>query len=365
MNRAFKALHTRASVLGGVTSPFLFARAPLRVYWELTRACDLACRHCRAEAVKLRHPEELTTAEARAVLARLAAFGDPKPHVVLTGGDPLKRPDLFVLIAAARELGLPVSVAPSATPLLGPAEIRRLKAAGVEAISLSLDGSTPERHDAVRGIRGTFERTLAAARAARRAALPFQVNTLVARETLDDLPAVYELVRGLGAARWSLFFLVLVGRGTVLQQISADEAEALMQWLAGLAPRNGEGPIVTTTEAPHFRRVMLQRKRGGPRGHGAGVRDGNGILFISHTGDVQPSGFLPLTAGNVRTADVVTLYREAPLFCALRRPERFAGRCGRCEFHWQCGGSRARAYAATGDPLGEDPLCRYRPRRGG
>src|SRR5581483_2701738 len=245
--------------------------------------------------------------------------------------------------AAARELGLPVSVAPSATPLLGPAEIRRLKAAGVEAISLSLDGSTPERHDAVRGIRGTFERTLAAARAARRAALPFQINTLVARETLDDLPAVYELVRELGAARWSLFFLVLVGRGTVLEQISADEAETLMQWLAGLAPRDGEGPIVTTTEAPHFRRVMLQRKRAGPRGHGAGVRDGNGILFISHTGDVQPSGFLPLTAGNARTADVVALYREAPLFRALRRPERFAGRCGRCEFHWQCGGSRARA----------------------
>ena len=337
-----------------------FDEAPLRVYWELTRACDLACRHCRAEAVSRRHPEELTTVEGLHLLERLAAFGSPRPRLVLTGGDPLKRPDLWVLIAAAWALDLPVSVAPSATPLLRPTEIRCLKQAGVEAISLSLDGATPARHDAVRGVGGTFQRTLEAAGAARQAGLPFQINTLVAAETLDELPAIYLLASELGAARWSLFFLVSVGRATLLEQIRPAEAEDVMRWLAELSGR-GSGPVVATTEAPQFRRVLLQRHRGAGA-HGAGVRDGNGIMFISHTGDVQPSGFLPVSAGNVRTEDVVAIYRDSPLFRRLRRPAFFAGRCGRCEFRAHCGGSRARAYAASGDPFTEDPLCPYEPR---
>lgn len=339
-----------------------FDRAPVRVYWELTRACDLACRHCRAEAVKVRHPDELTASEGLHLLERLAGFGDPKPHVVLTGGDPLKRPDLWTLIVAAQALGLGVSVAPSATPLLSPEEIRRLKATGVEAISLSLDGSSPDRHDAFRGVAGTFERTLVAARAARDAGLPFQINTLVAEETLDDLPAIYLLATELGAARWSLFFLISVGRGTVLEQITPAAAEEVMRWLAELGA-HGVGPVVTTTEAPHFRRAMLQRHQPAARGHGAGIRDGNGIMFISHTGEVHPSGFLPVSAGNVRANDVVSIYRDSPLFQRLRQPERFTGRCGRCEFHSYCGGSRARAYAVSGDPFAEDPLCAYEPRR--
>ena len=340
---------------------FVFDRAPLRVYWELTRSCDLACRHCRAEAVPLRHPDELSTAEGLRVLEQLAAFPDPKPHLVFTGGDPLKRPDLWGLIAAARAFGLRVSVAPSATPLLDATALARLQEAGVEAISLSLDGSTAARHDGLRGVPGTFERTLAAARAAGAAGLPFQVNTLVAQETLDDLPAIYLLTSELGAARWSLFFLVSVGRGAVLESITPAGADDLMRWVVELAEQ-GVGPVVTTTEAPHFRRVMLQRHGAPGRGQGAGIRDGNGIMFISHTGDVQPSGFLPLTAGNVRTQHVVEIYRESSLFRTLRRADLFEGRCGRCEFHWQCGGSRARAYAASGDPFGEDPLCSYQPR---
>jgi radical SAM protein with 4Fe4S-binding SPASM domain len=340
-----------------------FDRAPLRVYWELTRSCDLACRHCRAEAVRRRHPRELTTVEGLHLLESLTAFGDPQPHLVLTGGDPLKRPDLWVLIAAASGLGLAVSVAPSATPLLTALEIRRLKAAGVDAISLSLDGSTPDRHDAFRGVAGTFERTLLAAQAARNVELPFQINTLVAEETLDDLPAIYLLATALGAARWSLFFLVSVGRGTVLQQITPTEGESVMRWLTELAGRGGT-PVVTTTEAPHFRRVMLQHRGPAARGHAAGIRDGNGIMFISHTGDVHPSGFLPFSAGNVRSDDVVAIYRDSPLFRRLRQPDLFTGRCGRCEFHSYCGGSRARAYAASGDPFGEDPLCPYEPKKG-
>lgn len=342
--------------------PVVFDRAPLRVYWEVTRACDLACRHCRADAIARRDPGELSTAEGLHLLERLAGFGDPAPHVVLTGGDPLKRSDLWVLIGAARALGLGVSVAPSATPLLRPWDIRRLKVAEVEAISLSLDGSTPARHDALRGVSGTFERTLAAARAARVAGLKFQVNTLVAAGTLDDLPAIHLLARELGAERWSLFFLVSVGRGTVLEQITAVEADDVASWLAELARQGRDsGPIVTTTEAPFFRRVLLQRRQGRAGGHGAGVRDGNGIMFISHTGDVQPSGFLPLTAGNVRTDDPVAIYRDSALFGRLRQPDAFAGRCGVCEFRWECGGSRARAFATSGSPFGEDPLCGYQP----
>jgi AdoMet-dependent heme synthase len=343
------------------SSRLTFDSAPVRVYWELTRACDLACRHCRAEAVQRRDPYELSSVEGLRLLERLDGFGAPKPHLVLTGGDPLKRPDVWVLIAAASVLGLPVSLAPSATGLLGAEEVRRFTRAGVEAISLSLDGSTPSRHDALRGVAGTFERTLAAARAARAAGLAFQVNTLVAEETLDDLPAIYLLASELGAARWSLFFLVSLGRGSVLAQITSREAEDVMRWLAELAGRGG-GPTVSTTEAPHFRRVMLQRHHPAARGHGAGIRDGNGVMFISHRGEVQPSGFLPLSAGNVRTGDVVSIYRDAPLFRRLRRPHLFGGRCGRCEFQSYCGGSRARAYAASGDPLGEDPLCGYEPR---
>jgi radical SAM protein len=350
-----------------------FDRAPRRVYWEVTRACDLACRHCRAEAAPEPDPTELSPEEGLRLISELAEFGSPLPHLVLTGGDPLKRSDLFTLIAAARHRGFGVSVAPSATPLLDAEVIARLKAAGVEAISLSLDGSDAVRHDALRRIDGCFQRTLAAARACAAVGLPFQVNTLVSEETLDDLPAIHRLATDLRAARWSLFFLVAVGRGAVLKPITAEACERLFERLLDLGDGGGaeRGPIVTTTEAPHFRRVVLERARRGGRGaaalprgsmgHGAGIRDGNGIMFISHTGEVHPSGFFPLAAGDARRADPVALYRDSDLFRTLRRPELLNGRCGRCEYAESCGGSRARAFAATGDPMAEDPLCLYEP----
>ncbi|HET7873973.1 MAG TPA: TIGR04053 family radical SAM/SPASM domain-containing protein [Methylomirabilota bacterium] len=344
-------------------------RAPRRVYWEVTRACDLACRHCRAEAAPDPDPRELTSAEGRRLIGRLSAFGAAPPHLVLTGGDPLKRADLFDLIGTAQARGIPVSVSPSGTPLLTPEVVARLKSAGVEAISLSLDGSDAARHDGLRGVPGCFDRTVEAARVCAALGLPFQVNTLVSAETLDDLENVCRLAGELGAARWSLFFLVTVGRGAVLSPISPAQCEDLFARLAGWA-RPG-GPMITTTEAPHLRRVALEHARRAARGdgaplegslgHAAGIRDGSGIMFISHTGEVYPSGFLPLPAGNVRTEDPVTIYRESGLFRALRRPDLFGGRCGRCEYRDACGGSRARAWAATGDPLGEDPLCRYQP----
>ena len=263
-------------------------------------------------------------------------------------------------------------MAPSGTPLLTAENIARLRGAGVEAISLSLDGSTAARHDRLRGVPGCFLRTLRAARQCAAAGLPFQINTLVSEETLDDVPPIQQLAAALGALRFSLFFLVAVGRGSVLRPISAEASERLFQQLLDLG--GTAGPVITTTEAPHFRRVALERARlapagPGPRahravGHAAGIRDGNGIMFISHTGEDRPSGFLALSAGNVRTSDPEALYRDSALFRALRRPDLFGGRCGRCEYREACGGSRARAWAATGDPLAEDPLCAYEPASG-
>lgn len=333
---------------------FVFPDAPHRVYWETTRACGLVCRHCRADAVSTPHPDELNAAEGVRLLDDLARFGHPFPHVVFTGGDPLERPDIFDLVRYARRIGLGVSVAPSATPRLDRPAIAALKTAGAQAISLSLDGSTAARHAALRGLAGCYARTMEAAGEARAMGLPFQVNTLVSAETLDDLGAIYELTNRLGAARWSLFFLVTVGRGAVLQQITSEQFSKVLHWLLELKPHGG--PVVATTEAPQLRALRYD-VGGGRHVAGGGIRDGNGIMFVSHTGEVMPSGFLPMSVGNVRSADIVALYRESPLFRRLREPSSFGGPCGSCRYRAVCGGSRARAFAASGDPCGGDPLC--------
>lgn len=347
---------------------FVYSEAPVLIYWELTRACDLACRHCRAEAVAWREPEELSTSEAKGLLEKIRGFGRP-PHIVLTGGDPLKRSDFFDLLECGARLGFRMSVAPSGTNALTQEVFRRFKLNGVESISLSLDSSTAEKHDGFRGVPGCFEWTLRAARLAREKGIEFQINTLVTAETAADLPEIYSLVSELGLRRWSLFYLIAVGRGRVLTEVAPDRCEALHHWLYAASK---EAPfIVATTEAPHFRRVALTRMRAEgvpwtkiretPVGRGLGIRDGNGIMFISYTGDVYPSGFLPLAAGNVRTSDIVAIYRQSELFREIRQTSQFKGRCGRCEFRDICGGSRARAYAAFGDYLAEDPACSYRP----
>ena len=332
---------------------FVFPHAPRRVYWETTRACAMVCRHCRADAVMAAHPEELTTAEGCRLLDDLSRFGSPLPHVIFTGGDALERKDLLELISHARSRGLGVSVAPSATPRLDRTALGALKAAGVHAISLSLDGATAATHAAVRGVPGCYARTIEAAQDARAVGLSFQINTLVSAETVHDLAAIHELALELGAARWSLFFLVAVGRGALLEPITSDEFLRVLRWVVHLPSRGG--PVIAATEAPQLRRLLCER--GGDAVAGGGIRDGNGIMFISHTGDVMPSGFLPTAVGNVRRDDVVSLYRDSSLFRRLRCAERFGGRCGRCRYRDVCGGSRARAFAASGDACGEDPLC--------
>ncbi len=361
-----------------------YDQRPMMVYWEVTQACDLACVHCRADAVPWRHPLELSTEEGFHLLEAIASFGDPKPHLVLTGGDPLKRPDLYWLIDRAVALGLTTSITPSATPLLTREAVARLQRSGVQTIALSLDGSSARRHDRIRRVPGSYERTIRAARWVREGGLSLQINSLVCAQTVRDLAGLYERVVRLDADRWSLFFLVPVGRGATLEPIDPFECEAVLEWLYDLALESPR-PIIKTTEAHHFRRIVLQRRLeaavlGAParssNGHagalpdeapaairrGFGIRDGAGIVFISHTGEVYPSGFLPLSAGNVRRDDLVRLYREAPLFRQLRDPSQLKGKCGRCEYRAVCGGSRARAWAATGDPLEADPLCLYQPR---
>ncbi len=375
-NIAPKSLHPGVGPVlpvGAVTPDgYVYARAPMLVYWETTVACGLACRHCRATAVPDPAPDQLTTSEGIAFLSQITGFGRPYPHVVFTGGDPLRRQDLESLVQAATELGIGSSLAPAATECLTVERLSALQAAGIQTIALSLDGSDAERHDRFRGVPGTFDCTLRAAGMAHELELPLQVNTLVTDETLSDLPAIFDLMHDLGVMRWSLFFLISVGRGAGLREISPGDAERLHRWLYDVART---APFaIKTTEATHFRRVAIKRMLAEGMsdadiaatsvGRGFGIRDGNGIVFVSHRGDVCPSGFLPLSTGNVRRDDIVALYREDPLFVSLRDVTGFKGRCGRCEYVELCGGSRARAFARTGDVLEADPLCPYVPRGG-
>ena len=348
---------------------WVYARAPMIVYWELTTACGLACRHCRATAMPDAAPGELSTEECVSVLDDITTFGRPLPHVVFTGGDPLRRPDLDLLIRAAGERGIGASLAPAVTPDLTRERLAEVQQAGIQAISLSLDGSDPDRHDGLRGVPGTFELTMPALEWAAELDLPVQVNTLVTDQTATDLPALYDLLRTKRLLRWSLFFLISVGRGSTLTEMTPGSAERLMHWLYELAK---EAPFqVKTTEAMQYRRVAVRRMRreglseeqieSSSVGRGFGIRDGNGIIFIAHDGAVNPSGFLPMALGNVRDDSLVDIYRNHPDLRAIRDVSALKGRCGRCSYSTWCGGSRARAYAWTGDPLESDPLCPYVP----
>ena len=369
---------------------------PFLVLVELTRACELACRHCRAEAKRERDPDELTTTEIAAILDDLGSLGSPRPIVVFTGGDPLMRPDLIELVRHGVDAQLAVAVAPAGTPHATPAVLGELRRAGVSTVSFSLDGARASTHDSFRLTQGSFNWTVAACTAARRAGLRVQLNTTVTEETAHELPEVLDLARRLGVGLWSVFFLVPMGRGKALRPLSAEGIEDVLEFLfeaAAVIP-------LKTTEAPQYRRIVLRHGSGAPTGtaergalyaelhdrlgglgiplrvradgitaaSGAGHRrpplvvgDGQGVVFISSRGDVQPSGFLPLVAGNVRDRPLAEIYADSELFRSLRDPEQLRGRCGRCEYRDSCGGSRARAFAANGDPLAEDPGCPYEP----
>lgn len=340
---------------------------PFVLIWELTQACDLACKHCRAEAKPEGHPDELSTAQGKRLIDEIRSFG-PNQLLVLSGGDPLWRDDAFELIEYGLDQGLLVTLTPSGTRSLTPAVVDELAELGVRRLALSLDGGSARSHDEFRQEVGSFDQTVQAAKAARDAGLPLQINTTVCAETLDELPATVDMVENLGAVLWSVFFLVPIGRGSVLDPVAPEESESVMQWLLQVAEERDLG--IKTTEAPHYRRVAIQSAAksastetspGDAIGRRSGIGAGDGFAFISHIGDVYPSGFLPHSVGNVKDDSIVDLYRGAPLMQRLRDPDELTGKCGACEFRAVCGGSRSRAWAVSGDPLSSDPLCPYVP----
>jgi radical SAM protein len=347
-----------------------FDRAPFTIAWELTRACAYSCAHCRAEAEPRRDPNELDTEEAMALIDDLAGF-ETRPILVLTGGDPLMRRDVFEIAAHATERGLRVALTPTATALTTPARMEQAREAGVRRVAFSIDAPEAALHDRFRGFQGSFERTLRGAEAAAEAGLPLQVNTTACVLNGNVIEKMVPLLERLGIVQWSVFFLVPTGRGRRLAMLSAEGHEQLITRLDRLGPELPFDLKITT--APQHRRIASKRSGGGEltgagyrfadglRRPAKGVNDGRGFMFVSRTGEVMPSGFLPLAAGNVRRESAVEVYREAPLFRELRDPEMLRGKCGRCEFREVCGGSRARAYATSGDYLAADPSCPYQP----
>jgi radical SAM protein len=362
-----------------------FNHKPYIVIWETTQACDLACVHCRACAQPARNPFELSTKEAKALIDQIAEMR--VPVFVLTGGDPLKRPDIFELVQYACGKGVHTSMTPSATPLLTREAIAQLKQRGLARLAVSLDGSTAELHDAFRRVPGSHDCTLNAIRWARELDLPVQVNTTITRRNLGDFDSMVGLLERLDIVLWSVFFLVPTGRGQTADLVTAEEFEMIFEKLYQASSQVKFD--IKTTEAQHYRRFLLQRraeeKRNGestartlvpaaqafPAALGGdgiaraprGLNDAKGFVFISHVGEVFPSGFLPLAAGNIRRERLADLYRESGLFRRLRDTSQLKGKCGACEFKDICGGSRARAYALTGDVLAEEPYCVYQPKR--
>ena len=375
-----------------------FDETPFLAIWEVTQSCDLACKHCRAAAQPIAHPDELTNAEGKALIDQIAAMG--VPIFVFTGGDPLKRADVFELIRYAAGKGVQVALTPSATPLLTREAIFKLKEVGLVRLGISLDGSSPEIHDAFRGLPGAYARTIQAIEWANEAGIPIQVHTTISRHNAHDLDNLCALFEKLAIVMWNVFFLVPVGRGQINDLLDGEEIEHIFGQIYALSQRVNFQ--IKTTEAMHYRRYLLQHNleerkmsHGKMPGNGKGhpgdveraaamvyepgvptsdaktrtaswttrrVNDGKGFLFISHVGNVYPSGFLPIHAGNIRETPLAEIYRNAPIFKSLRDTSKLEGKCGACEYKEICGGSRARSYALTGNPLAQEPCCIYQPK---
>jgi AdoMet-dependent heme synthase len=346
--------------------PHDFDLQPLLVIWEMTRACDLSCVHCRADARPKRHPLELSTAEAFHLIDQIAEMR--VRLFVLTGGDPLKRPDVFPIVQYACRRGVRTSLTPSATPLLTRNAVFQLKSSGLMRLALSLDGSRAELHDGLRRVAGSYKQTVDAVAWCHEAGIPIQVNTTVSRYNIADLDRMIELLSSLRVVLWSVFFLVPSERAQLDQMLSPNQHEEAFSKLYA-ASKTAKFRI-KTSEGPHYRRYVLQQQAREPQAKTEeklivrsplGLNDGRGLVFVSHTGEVYPGAFLPLSAGNVLWEPLGEIYRNSPLLISLRDSSQLKGKCGGCEFKNVCGGSRARAYSISDDPLSEEPCCAYIP----
>lgn len=352
-----------------------FDEQPFIIAWELTQACNLACVHCRAASQLQRSPGELRFHEARNVIDQIGEFPVP-PVLVFTGGDPMRRPDLVSLVEYGSERGVRCTVTPAGTPLASKRRLTELRDAGVARIAVSLDGPGPVEHDAFRQVTGSFNWTAGIIQTVKELGIELQIHTTLCRQTLPWMAEMADLADWFDPAVWAVFCLVPTGRGMATEPISAEEYEQVFPWLLERSQESSWD--LKLTEGYHFRRIQHQKHAGqmvsGPGYHTTpdnligraprAVNAGNGFCFISHTGDITPSGFLPVVTGNVRQDSLADVYRNHEVFQQLRRPAEFTGKCGGCFYRDICGGSRSRAYAATGDYLATDPACAYVPPKG-
>ncbi len=344
-----------------------FDHSPMLVFYELTQACDLVCQHCRACAQSRSDPAELKTADSKRLIEQLTEFPEP-PMLILTGGDPLKRQDIFELVEHAVACGLQVSITPSATPLVTREAIRRLRDAGISRLAISIDGADAATHDANRGVAGSFERSLEILSDARELGVETQINTTLTPANFNQIELMADRFADFDIALWSIFFLIPVGRAGQMPRLSAEECEQAFERL--WQQSKTQPYMIKSTEAPHYRRYVIQHQIPKaaqadvrPRGFiPAGVNDGKGVMFVSHTGTIHPTGFLPVVCGVFPMQSVVQVYQDSPIFKGLRDSNRLQGKCGECEFRNVCGGSRARAYAVTGNIFAEEPDCSYQPK---
>ncbi len=360
---------------------------PRLVAWETTRACTMACVHCRAEAQCNPDPRQLTHEEGLRLLDGIASFSSP--IVILTGGEPLMRPDIFEVAKYGVSKGLRMVMSPCGTSLT-PDIVQKIKEAGISRLSISLDGSSPAMHDTFRGTPGAFDATIRGMSYCREAGVGFQINTTVTKRNVDDLPAILETVLKVGAAAWHPFMLVPTGRGIAIrnEEVPPEQYESVLRWVEKVSQ---EHPIhIKPTCAPHYVRILGQTRaerrkeapvegathpihppmHGNGGGHPSGMHAitkgcmaGDGFCFVSHTGEVHGCGFLTLLAGSVREKSFPEIYQDSPVFQTLRDIARLEGKCGVCEFAAKCGGCRARALAETGNYLAEEPYCVYQPKR--
>ena len=342
---------------------------PLRlVAWEITRSCNLACKHCRAEAHEEPYPGELTTEEAKGLIDQFRATGDP--IIIFTGGEPMLRKDWPELVEYATSLGLRCVMSPNGT-LITPETARLMKEKGVQRVSISIDGPDSASHDAFRGVPGAFEASMRGIEYLKEAGLEFQLNTTVTRDNLGMFKDIFHLCEDLGAAAWHIFLLVPTGRGAQLgaQVISAEEYEEVLNWFYDF--QKTTDMQLKATCAPHYHRILRRRAKEdgipvtfenfGLDAVSRGCLGGVGFCFVSHVGQVQPCGYLVLDCGNVRETPFPEIWKNSKHFAEFRDQSQFEGKCGVCEYHKVCAGCRARAFTMSGSHLAEEPLCSYEP----